>query len=282
MGGAAGGGLSTAAMAHGGPSALATHRATTNQSSSSGPPPGTSAAVPPPNLAALGADLLDKNQNLNWKQIRNVAHMPIVAVDLYGGGGGGDEDGNAQVAMFPPKPEDDSANIPMADGIIKSKSVGSVPTTLYVRRDESSSASHRALRRLLTRSKGYEAVFRDTLSAGEKEAGVDNTAIVVPSPQLLLGSRNTKDLHPATACQYSLPTDTSEEPHAIQEEDADANNNSNVVSLRNGNLDGSTTSQNNDYDRVTLNFKVQSNKKALSVLPEEAVSILIAKAKKTS
>jgi len=281
MGGAGGAGLSAATMAHGGPSALATHQAA-QSSSSAGPPPGTSAAAPPPNMAALGANLLDKNQNLNGKQIRNVSHLPIVSIDLYGGGdGGNDDDRNAEVAMFSPKKDDSDAAAFSNDSIIQSKSVGSISTTLCVRKEDgSTSSSHRALRRLLTKSKGYETVFRDTLTTKpkgkeEKGGGVKNTSI--PSPQLLLGTRHTKDLHPATACHYNLPTSTSE-PHAIQEEETDMNNDK--VSIRNGNLDGSTTSQDNDYDRITLNLQLHSNKKTLSVLPEEAVSILVAQAKK--
>jgi len=316
MGGA---GLSAAAMAHGGPSAMATHQAAGNQSSHSGPPPGTSAAAPPPNLAALGADLLDKNQNLNLKQIRNTVDMPIVALDLYGGDGGDSGGGGLEVAMFPPKKKGDMGN---ATGIIQAKSLGCISSALYARRDDKEGASHRALRRLLNKSKGYETVFKDTLvkdsdgnpmiatattipkkSKGKKknksktkddpedrknsdettEGGTSNSNVLtIPSPQLLLGARLTKHLHPATMAKFTLPVETDDDntiSNIIDEEDSNVTKSS-IVSIRNGNLDGSTTSQNNDYDRITLNLQLHSDKKTLSVLPEEAVAILTAQAKK--
>jgi len=49
----------------------------------------------PSNLAALGADLVDKSQSLSLKAVRNLASLPLVAVDLYGEGG--------NVAIFPPR-----------------------------------------------------------------------------------------------------------------------------------------------------------------------------------
>ena len=52
------------------------------------PPPQASATAdgitPPPSAGILGADLLDKSQGLTLKNVRNVAHLPIVAVDLFG------------------------------------------------------------------------------------------------------------------------------------------------------------------------------------------------------
>ena len=92
IGGGAGGGMSMATMAHGGPSALSTHQQASNAGGPSGPPPGTSA--PPPNMASMAADLIDKNQSLNWKSIKNLAKMPIVSCDIYGDSG--------EVAYFPP------------------------------------------------------------------------------------------------------------------------------------------------------------------------------------
>jgi len=314
MGGA---GLSASVMAHGGPNAMATHQATSaGAGAHSGPPPGTTAAAPPVNLAALGADLLDKNQNLNLKQIRNVVDMPIVALDLFGGGGGeggGEGESLVEVAMFGPKKKGEMGN---ADGIIQAKSLGNISSNLYARRDDKEGASHRALRRLLTKTKGYESVFRDTLvddsdgtttysngtttktsptkkgknkkkhrsKSTEEEDEAPTTpgnVVTIPSPHLLLGARLTKHLHPATAAKFTLPTtQTNDSSVSAIIDEEDSNVSKSIASIRNGNLDGSTTAQGNDYDRITLNLQLHSDKKTLSVLPEEAVSILTAKAKK--
>src|SRR5210317_1086411 len=83
--GLGGGGLSISAMAHGGPNAMATHQAHSQHSHSSIPSGTSGMAAPGTSYAALGADLLDKNQSfLNAKSVRAVRTLPIVAVDLYG------------------------------------------------------------------------------------------------------------------------------------------------------------------------------------------------------
>ena len=53
------------------------------------------------------------------------------------------------------------------------------------------------------------------------------------------------------------------------------------ITIRNGNLDESTQALGNDFDRVTLHLNLNSAKKALTLLPEEAVRIVLAKAKST-
>ena len=87
-GGFAGGGGGMggmAMMAHGGPNAagvaahIPTHTAhhqIPGGSSGGGGMVGTG-------YMALGADLLDKNQNISSKGVRNAASLPIVAIDLY-------------------------------------------------------------------------------------------------------------------------------------------------------------------------------------------------------
>lgn len=94
--------MSMSAMAHGGPSALSTHQQASS-GNTAGPPPGTTA--PPPSMASMAADLIDKNQNLGWKMIKNLAAMPIVSIDLYGDTG--------EVAYYPPVTDEelDQGNI---------------------------------------------------------------------------------------------------------------------------------------------------------------------------
>ena len=62
----------------------------------------TGATAPPPSAAALGADLIDKNQGLSLKNVRNLSHLPIVAVDLHA------HQNHQYVAYFPPKSADPS------------------------------------------------------------------------------------------------------------------------------------------------------------------------------
>jgi hypothetical protein len=128
--------------------------------------------------------------------------------------------------------------------------------------------AHKALRRLITKSKGYEAVFHDALSDDQK----DENALLIRSPHLHLGERQIKFLNPVTCKNYTLGKESS---HDIDEEET-----SSGVTIRNGNLDGSTKALDNDFDRVTLNLNMHSSKKALTILPEEAVSIVLAQAKR--
>jgi hypothetical protein len=249
--GGAGAGMAMSAMAHGGPSALSTHQQATSGNAPGGPPPGTTA--PPPNMASMAADLIDKNQNLGWKAIKNLASMPIVSVDLYGDTG--------QVAYYPPMRKGEES-----DGSVVVKGLGKVSitgTSLVLKKD--SDAAHKALRRLITKSKGFEAVFNDTLSDGK-----EGDSIIVESPHLLLGERQSKYLHNATIGKYTVGKESS---HAIDEDDSKG------VTIRNGNLDGSTEALGNDFDRVTIHLNMHSAKKALTILPEEAVGIVLAKAK---
>lgn len=259
-GAGAGAGMSMAAMAHGGPSALSTHQQTSN--AAGGPPPGSGAGTAAaPNVAALAADLVDKNQNLGWKMVKNLAQMPIVSVDLYGDTG--------EVAFFPPKNEGEESNIEImaSNGEVSVKALGKVHatgTSLALKKDDD--AAHKALRRLITKSKGYEAVFNDTLASNTKDEGV----LVIESPHLLLGERQVKYLPSVSKNKYTVGKESS---HAIDEDDSQG------ITIRNGNLDGSSAAQQNNFDRVTLHLNMHSGKKALTILPEEAVGIVLAKAK---
>jgi hypothetical protein len=259
MGGAGlgGGGMSMGMAAHGGPSAMTTHQHTSGGGAGAGPPPGTTA--PPLSNAALASDMLDKNQNLNWKQINKTATMPIVSVDLYGDKG--------DVSYFPAVSDDDSMESP--DDWIKSKHAGSGSCLVLKKDDE---ASYKALRKLLTKSKGYETVFNQSCCSVDEKKGKDSNTVALPSPQLLLGARQVKQLPQATVGKYTVSQGSK---HAIDESPSGGDG----ITIQNGNLDGSSVEQNNNFDRVVLNLRLHSSKKALTVLPEEAVGILVAKAK---
>lgn len=55
-------------------------------------PLGTTAV--PVNASALGADLVDKQQQISLRQVKDLSEMPIVAIDLYSN--------EPIVASFPP------------------------------------------------------------------------------------------------------------------------------------------------------------------------------------
>mmetsp|Transcript_31009 Transcript_31009/g.92957 ORF Transcript_31009/g.92957 Transcript_31009/m.92957 type:complete len:866 (-) Transcript_31009:1961-4558(-) len=278
-GGMGGGALSTAAMAHGGPSGMTMHRAAAQ------PPPGSHAhfagagVSAPGNLSALGADLVDKSQRgLGLRAVRNVSSLPLVAVDLYGEGG--------EVAYFPPVPrtgedgEGGEEGNPAAGegdgGPLEVHAMGGssrTGTDLVLKRDDD--AAHKAVRRMLTKGEGhYDRVFSDALIDDPKEAGKDGAARIV-RPHLLLGARRTAEVRPSALEKYAVSADS--DSAAIAPEDESAR--SVAVSIRNSTLDGSGP-KGDDYDRVSFHLSVHKSKKSIAVLPEEATGVIIARSKK--
>lgn len=252
LGGAGASGGISLSMAHGGPSALTTHQQAQG-STTAGPPPGTTAAAP--SMAALAADQLDKNQTLSWKNIRNLEHLPIVAIDLYGDSG--------EVTAFP------SHDYEKIDGPIKVTVLGKVfPDGPSVILPNDSDEAHKALRRFLTKSKGLVSVLDCLTLRDESKPTVD-----ILKPHLLLGERQIKEMHPQTLKNYFLAKESS---HAIDEDDS--KNTGQRVMIQNGNLDGSS-SKNNEFDRVTFQVNLQKTKKAITILPEEAANIILGKAR---
>lgn len=299
LGGAGAGGLSISAMAHGGPNAMATHQAHSQHAHSS-IPSGTSgmAGTPGTSYAALGADLLDKNQSfLNAKSVRAVRTLPIVAVDLYGD--------HVDVSYFPPNNEekdgdnngDDNDEMAvmmkqmvkmkkgcLAKNVTQSSSEGNV----ILKRDDVS--AYKAIKRYLNKGEGYDAVLTDAMvtnnndNNGKKKKKKDSeegSSIVIPRPHLIMGTRRTSDFNPAaksTYATYYSPSSNSTSPQLIAEEDGATN--TKPLSLTTIAMDGNATPNNDDYDRVALSIKLSTKKKSMTMLPEEAVGLLIAQVKK--
>lgn len=251
-GAGASGAMSMSVMAHGGPSALTTHQQAQG-SSSAGPPPGTTAAAP--SMTGLAADQLDKNQNLTWKNIRNLAHLPLVAVDLYGDSG--------EVAAFPPDYTESENPIQ----VVELGKVFSSGTSVCFPRD--SENAHKSLKRFLTKSKGLDSLLECITTSTGDSANV----VTIVKPHLLLGERQIKDVHPAALNNYAIGKESS---HAIEEDDSKRSGD--CVTIQNGNLDGSSA-KDDDFDRVTFHVNLHSSKKALTVLPEEAVKIVLGRAR---
>eukprot|EP00563_Minutocellus_polymorphus_P009896 CAMPEP_0181026520 /NCGR_PEP_ID=MMETSP1070-20121207/3683_1 /TAXON_ID=265543 /ORGANISM="Minutocellus polymorphus, Strain NH13" /LENGTH=877 /DNA_ID=CAMNT_0023103717 /DNA_START=30 /DNA_END=2664 /DNA_ORIENTATION=- len=287
-----GAGLGAGIAAHGGPSAMATHAAAhahhQGGASHAGPAPGV---APPGSFAALAADVVDRGQNLTLRGVRGVAGLPVVAIDLYGDGG--------EVAAFPPVAGEDedtgnasgkkqkSAKAAAAKAAAKAKAkaeeeprsikaIGSISvnrTDVVLKKDDD--ATHKAVRRLLTKGFGYETVMKAALMEDEKATNDAAKAARIVKPHLLLGVRRTAELDPATLALYTV----ADADGAAIAEVSDAAR-SNAVTIRNGTLDGSARPNGDDFDRVAFHLAIHGKKKGLTMLPDEAVGIVVAQAKR--
>ncbi len=303
--GAGGGGLSLAAMAHGGPNA-ATIATTTPQSSHQGIPGSGSAyaAAPGTSYAALGADLLDKNQSLlNSKHVRNVAKFPIVAMDLYG------DNACQNVAYFPPMTDEETANASsgaenndemaamvraMAKkkrGVLaKSLHLGGVANYNGVPLKTNDGDAYKSVKRYLNKGEGVGNVLKYALIDNTKDLKEnDDDVVLIPRPHLIMGARRTSELNATAKSMLAslLPDSSSSEDSnnynaaVIDQDDATKS-----ISLTTIALDGNSSSslsqpKGDDFDRVAYQMKLHSKKKVMTILPEEALALLIAKHKKS-
>ena len=241
MGGMAGAGAAGMTMAHN--NAIARPAAPNLPPGANNVPPG-GMAPPSTAAAALAADIVDKTQQLSLKQVRDLSHMPLVAVDLYAK--------EPHVAMFPPKPKDPAENAnPQIVGKMKSF-VALEPTE----------AAHKTLRKWLSKSKGYTDLQTDSLAKSD-----DKNAIIIESPHQWLGVRRLADV-PASV-KSKVKQDESSTP-GIGEEALQGVG----VIMANSTLDGSEP-QGDDFDRVVCKVRLTESKKALTIFPEEAVQLLL-------
>jgi hypothetical protein len=214
------------------------------------PPQGGSipgGVAPPVSAAALGADLVDKHQQaLSMKQARGVSHLPLVAVDLYAH--------EPLVAMFPPKPEDpaEAPGSPLLVGKMK-------PDVYFHGNNEN---AHKTLRKFLTKSKAFQSLQVDSLANA-----ADDDAVCMMRPQQWLGLRRSADA--PDFIKKNIPV-SSESTGAIAEEASQDVG----VSIADSTLDGSEP-LGDDFDRAVFKVRLHPKKKALAVLPEEGVQILL-------
>ena len=301
MGGGGGGGM---AMAHNiGPSGAGLARQMAK------PPPGTKTtggeganaggtAAPPANSAALGANLLDKNQNLGKGDVRNAALMPIVAVDLFGDSGGSGSKDRVGLAYYPPtvtimdvnKSRDSNPALVAAEAArmaaLESKpirvvscrpsktggNVGDDGEGMSLHMNGHDEDSHKAFRRFVAKGYGFTAVSEkslcttttatsDKMKKGGKAA--DGSVVTVIRPQLLLGARRISGLH---SYPPNLTKDADKDNIKAEEKS---------VTISNGTLDGASEPRGDDYDRVTISVRLTSTKKPVKILPEEAVTLML-------
>lgn len=214
------------------------------------PPPQAAASsgpAPPPSAAILGADLLDKTQ-VTLRQVKNVSHLPIVAIDLHGD----------TVAYFPKKPKDPSKG---AAAVF----VGSITTDISLRPGE---AAHKTLRKFLAKSRGYLTLKEEALlNTSTKKAAKNDNSVVISKPHCWLGLRRVSEA--PDFIRTNITVDDGATP-AIAEE-----THTNIgVTVANSTLDGSPSNQ-DDYDRVVFKVRLCESKKAISMLPEEAIEITL-------
>jgi hypothetical protein len=220
-------------------------------SAATGPPPPPQASfdggpAPPPSAAALGADLIDKQLGLSTKQVKSVAHLPLVAIDLH--------ETQPHIALFPPKGEDPAA------GDVLPVLVGKMKGNVVLKANES---SHKTLRKWLTKSKGYSSLQADSLATANETSSV----VVLEKPYRWLGLRRLNDA--PTFLRDSVDSEQTNS-HAIAEESSTEPG----VTFGIGTLDGSQPAG-DDFDRVVCKVRLSSAKKTLTVLPEEATQLLI-------
>ena len=289
--------LSTAAMAHGGPSAA--HRNISKPTQHSQIPGGGASsygtAAPGTSYAALGADLLDKNQSfISAKNVRAVSKLPIVAIDIYGD--------TTSTSYFPPLPKDESdgnedemevmmKNMARLQKGVLVRTVQGTPTDDYygtnvtLKKDDGD--SYKAMKRYLNKGEGIGSVLRYALvtnDGGKSSNDDEDNVIVIERPHLLMGTRKLSDLNPAAKSTFHelLPSTSTQvdSPSLIDVVSNDITTNSSI-SLTTIALDGNSQQPKlDDYDRVVYQMKLNSKKKLMTILPEEALSLIIATCKK--
>lgn len=220
------------------------------------PPPGASIpgsagmGGPPVTVAALGADLVDKN-HLSLKQVKNVSHLPIVAVDLYAS--------DPMVASFPPKPAD-------PDLSLRPTLVGKFQPQVSFQKSE---IAHKVLRKYLTKDKSYEDLRVAVLAT----AG-NNDIVTIDKPHQWLGMRRLQDtpsfIKESNAVLKVVGDDVGGTSSAISEEASLES-----VHVTNGTLDGLSAPTGDDFDRVVYKVRLAKSKKAVTLLPEEATTLIL-------
>jgi hypothetical protein len=241
--------------------------------------PGSSSTAPPMNLNAIAAELLDKNQQLTVKSIKTVSSYPIVAIDLYGDGD------SMEVAYYPPRNEQDSkVTIVTSDDSVDRK----LPFKVLDKDLLSASEKNSNLLALQREHEPTYKLLRKMIQKGVRDPALTSTlvnpssnadmpCIVIPKPQYILGARSSSAIHSAVKEALTKNGITEQESSpAIAEELYPESG----VCIIDGTLDGSTSPSNNAFDRVLFQLKLKSDRKALTFLPEELVSIMIEKCKK--
>lgn len=210
-----------------------------------------SSFAPPTSVAALGADLVDKQQQISLKQVKDLSALPIVAIDLYST--------EPIVASFPPKAAD-----PSTIGDLRVSVIGKMKDKIALK---ATPASYKTFKKWLAKDKGYPDLQADVLSPTMDD---EKSVVVIERPELWLGLRRLED--GPSYLKKMVTQDDSDSPAIAEESSVDVG-----VSLANGTLDGSVP-QGDDYDRVVCKVRLHESKKALTVFPEEILPLILEQA----
>lgn len=133
--------------------------------------------------------------------------------------------------------------------------------------------SYKAVKKYLTKGEGHGLVLDDAvIDATDNE---DGEMVTIPHPHLIMGKRSLTELSPASESIFkSILPQTNGSSLAIDV------NTSSPLSLTTIALDGNTEPKGDDFDRVAFQMRLNPKKKAMTILPEEAVSLLIAQCRR--
>jgi hypothetical protein len=156
---------------------------------------------------------------------------------------------------------------------------------------------YKAVRRYLTKGVGYETLLpflfvptaERPMDHDKQQQDPTNSAeavVVLSKPHSLLGARRIAELHPSVRASYQLPPSTSTASRISSTStalaiDSVTTTDSAVPTLHDQALDGSQP-KGDTYDRVCFHLPLHANKKHLTMLPDEAVDLLLHQAKVAS
>lgn len=159
---------------------------------------------------------------------------------------------------------------------------------------------YKALRRYLTKGVGYETLLPLLLmpksegctDQGKRQDNDDTgsntpsaeSVVIISTPHSLLGARRIAELHPSIRASHQLPpstsTGTTTSSSTVVAIDSVAVDLA-VPTLHDQALDGSQP-KGDTYDRVCFHVPLHASKKQLTMLPDEAVDLLLHQAKVAS
>ena len=145
-----------------------------------------------------------------------------------------------------------------------------------LRKDDA--GAYKAVKRYLNKGEGQGAVLADALVDDRNGEG-EGPVIVIPRPHLVMGARRTSDLNPAARKALASVL-----PAGDDDRDADSlaikPNATSPLSVATIAMDGASRPKGDDYDRVAFQMRLNSKKKVMTILPEEALALVISRCKK--
>lgn len=168
---------------------------------------------------------------------------------------------------------------------------GTIGTNVILKKENDK--SYKAVKKYLTKgaAEGCGGVLNEALVVDGKEINENedeennNTVVVIPRPHLLMGARKLSEINPAAKCTFQsiLPKNNKDDDDNNNNNNSpviDQDNSTSSISLTTIALDGNSRPKGDDYDRVAFQLRLNSKKKLMTMLPEEAVGLIIASCRK--